>query len=134
MVFAVGIFAWSIYQEVKPKTEVGVMEYRMISGVQDDIFKVILLETDDKFNVHDTEFLDVIQDNDAEVISRPEQLRMMQKYDNLQYRVNFFQYPKEEQHQYRTSRDVFNQMKFNNIIKFEIDRKVRDSIVAIIEM
>jgi len=134
LIIAAFIVAWSVYQESRAKVEVGELEYRMVSGILGGTFEVIMLETEKQFNLNDSAFISVFQINDAEIISRAEQLSLLQKYNNLQYRVNMYQNVKEEQAQFRVSREIFNQLKFNTNIKFEVDRKVQDSIVTIIEM
>ena len=128
------IIGWTIYQEYKSHQEVGQIEYRIVSGYLNNSFEVIMLETAKQYTVIDTEFKDIFQNNDAEIITRPEQLKLLQKYKEVQYRVNINQHVKGENAQYRLSREKFNQIKFNTDIKFELDRKVKDSIISIIEM
>ncbi len=128
------IIGWTIYQEYKGHQEVGQIEYRMISGYLNNSFEVIMIETAKQYTVIDPEFKDVFQNNDAEIVTRPEQLQLLQKYKDVQYRVNIKQNEKGENAQYRLSREKFNQIKFNSNIKFEIDRKVKDSIISIVEM
>ena len=82
----------------------------------------------------DSDFKDVFMYNDAEVVSRPEQLNLLQTYKDLQYRVSMHTYPRDEKAEFRLSRDNFNRMRFKTNIKFEIDRKVRDSITTLVEM
>ena len=134
LVLAAIIVGWTIYQEYKPHHEIGKLEYRMVTGDLNNSFEVIMLETSKQYTVLDTEVKDIFENNDAEIISRPEQLRLLQKYKNIQYRVNINQHVKGENAQFRLSREKFNQIKFESEIKFEIDRKVKDSIISIVEM
>jgi len=106
----------------------------MVSGYLDNSFEVIMLETEKQYTVIDSEFKEIFENNDAEVISRQEQLTLLQKYGDLQYRVNIHLHVKNEKAHYRLSRENFNRMRFNTNLKFEVDRKVKDSITAIVEI
>ena len=128
------LVAWSIYQELRADLEVGQLEYRMVTGNLDNSFEVIMLETEKQYTIIDSDFKEIFENNDAEVISRKEQISLLQKYNYLQYRVNIHLHVKNEKAQYRVNRETFNQMKFKSNIKFEIDRKVKDSIKAIIDI
>ena len=128
------IVGWTIYQEYKPHEELAQLEYRLITGYVNNSLEVIMIETAKQYTVLDADFKDIFQNNDAEIISRAEQLKLLQKYRNIQYRVNFNQVVKEENAQFRLSRERFNQVKFDTNIKFEIDRKVKDSIISIVGM
>ncbi len=134
LVIAAVIFAWTIYQEFRPHYDVGEMEYRLITGQKSGSFEVIMLETAKQFTVLDAEFKDIFENNDAEVITRQEQLKLLQKYMDLQYRVNIHVHVKEEKAQFRLSRENFNKIQFNTKLKYELDRKVKDSIIALVEM
>ncbi len=134
LAFAALIFAWTIYQEYRPHYEVGQMEYRLVTGIQGNSFEIIMLETAKQYTVLDAEFKEIFEHNDAEVISRPEQLKLLQKYKDLQYRVSINNLAKERKAQFRLSREHFNMMRFNTTIQFEIDRKVKDSIISIVDM
>ena len=134
LIIAAGILIWSFYQELRPHNEVGQMEYRMVTGVKDNALEIIMVETEKQFTVIDSDFKEIFEYNDAEVVSRPEQLNLLQTYKDLQYRVSMHQYPRNEKAEFRLSRDNFNKMRFNTNIKYEIDRKVRDSITSIVEM
>jgi hypothetical protein len=134
LIIAAVIVAYSVYNESRGQVEVGKMEYKLVCGTLEESFKVIMLETEPQFMVHDSDFTSFFEPNDAEVVSRAEQLKMLQKYDKLEYRVNICLCAKDEQAQYRLSRELFNQIIFETNIKFKTDRKVRDSIITIIEM
>jgi len=134
LVFAAVIFGYTIYQELKPHYEVGQMEYRLVTGTLDGVQEVIMIETSRRITVLFTEFSEIFENNDAELVSRAEQLEMMQKTDDLQYRVSVNLPVKGEKAEFRLSRENFNLLKFNREIKFEVDRKVRDSISSIVAM
>lgn len=132
LLLAAGVVIWSVYQEFKPHQEVGQMEYRLLTGINDNTFEVIMLETSKQFTVFDTSLKEIFEYNDAEVISRPEQLQLLQTYNDLQYRVSLHNIVSEEKAEYRLSRENFNNLRFNSNIRFEIDRKVKDSITSIV--
>ena len=59
----------------------------MVTGEQNGNFQVIMFETSDRFFVLDSAFKQVFEENDAEVVSRPEHVQLLAKYKNLQYRA-----------------------------------------------
>lgn len=134
LVFAAVIFGYTIYQELKPHYEVGQMEYRLVTGSLDGLLQVIMIETSSQITVLFPDFKEIFENNDAELVSRSEQLEMLQNTNDLQYRVSFNLPVKGEKAEFRLSRENFNLMKFNREIKFEVDRKVRDSISSIVAM
>jgi len=134
LVFAVVIFAYTIYQEFKPHYEVGKMEYRLVTGTQEGSFEIIMIETEEQYTVLNSTFKEIFENNDAEIISRPEQLELLQSYDNLQYRVSINKEVQGGKAQFLLSRENFNMIRFGTKLKFEVDRKVRDSITSIVEM
>ncbi len=132
LIIAVVLVAWSVWQDRKANTKLGELEYKMVTGVKDGSFQVIMLETSDRFFVLDSTFRSIFDNNDAEAITRPEQLQLLSAYKDLQYRVGFHQFVTEKQAQFRVNRDIFNQLEFNKNIKFEINKKVLDSLNQIL--
>ena len=128
-----GIFAWSWWQESRPRVESGKLEFRMITGEKDGVTQVILIETADRFTVLDSLYRDIFGDDSQEIVSRPEQLRLMESYTHLQYRVGMKQSLDDEHYVYRLSRELFNQVLFGPELKFEVAKKQKDTVVKLVE-
>ena len=128
---AAAILLWTWYQEQKPDVQSGVLEYKMVSGEKDGVFQVIMLETQDRITVLDAAYREIFENNDAEVVTRPEQLQMLENYNNLEYRLGFNQRSNNTKKQYRTSRELFNSIPFGPEIKYEIAGKKPDSLAAL---
>jgi len=131
-ILALAFLAWTFYQNRKPHTEAGRLEYRMVTGEKDGSFQVIMLETADRFTVLDSLYRDIFTDNGEEVVTRPEQLQLLEHYKNIQYRAGVNVTEKNRKVMYRTSRELFNQLKFNEPLQVEVNRKVTDSLNRII--
>ncbi|MBT3242286.1 MAG: hypothetical protein HN352_03985 [Bacteroidetes bacterium] len=128
LTLAVIFVIWSVYQERIAKTQLGVVEFKMVTGEKNGSFQVIMLETSDRFFVLDSAFRKTFETNDAEVVSRPEQLQLLSAYSDLQYRVGFHQIANGQRTQFRINRDHFNLLEFNKEIEFTIHRKITDSL------
>lgn len=133
LIFAALIVLWSFYRDYKSNTDVGLMEYRMITGHLNNSLEVIMIETKKQITILDQELREIFQNNDAELITRAEHLKLIKKYDDVQYLVNIHRVVKNENGQYKVSREQFNQFSFKTNTKFQIDNKVRDSISNIVQ-
>jgi hypothetical protein len=131
MIVAVVIIAWSIYQEKKPVKAAANLEFRMVTGQKDGNFQVIMFETPDRYFVLDEAFKEVFEQNDAEIISRQEQVKLLSAYKKLQYRAGLSTGEQETKTQVRMSRELFNSLRFNTVFTTEIHSKVRDSLLSI---
>lgn len=129
LIIAALIVGWTVYQEFRPNSEVGTMEYRLVTGNQDGEIEIIMIETSKHITVLNSSLKEIFENNDAEIISRPEQLELLQQYRNLQYRVSLNKDVKNENIQLRLSREDFNKILFDSKIVFRTDRKVQDSII-----
>jgi hypothetical protein len=132
LVVIVAIFLWNYYQGRKPLLQTGILEYRMVAGNRDGQFQVIMLETADRYVILDSAFRQVLVTEDGELISRPKQLKLLESYGNIEYRVCFDEQSTGLQPGYRTSRELFNSLTFGKPVKYEVNRKVRDSVMAIV--
>ncbi|MCD6346029.1 MAG: hypothetical protein J7L96_01280, partial [Bacteroidales bacterium] len=83
LIVAVVIIGWTFWQDRKSNTQLGELEYKMVTGVKNGSFQVIMLETADRFFVLDSTFRSIFDNNDAEEVSRPEQLQLLSAYSDL---------------------------------------------------
>ena len=123
-----GILIWTFYQNSRPQREAGELEFRMITGVENGLFQIIMIETIDRFTIPDSSFRHLFTENTAEIVSRQEHMQLMDKYDDLQFRAGFHLRGSMQKAVYRLSREQFNALSFVKVIDLEIDRRVRDSI------
>lgn len=133
LVFVLAFFIWNYFQGQKPLIKTGTLEYRMVTGTKDGHFQVILLETSDRFVILDSAYRDILISEDGELVSRPKQLRLLEKYQNIEYRVGFNEQSSGLKPGYRITRELFNELKFGEPMKYEVNKKQRDSLVEIIK-
>jgi len=131
LIIAVLFVIWSVYQEKKPQKAAGELEFRLITGIQNGTFQIIMLETADRFFVLDSAFKQSFDNNDAEIVTRPEQLQLLSSYQDLQYRAGFTLGENNLKKELRLSREIFNQLPFNKTISLEIHSKIQDSLINI---
>lgn len=131
LVFGVGLILWSLYQERKPQKELCSLEYRMVTGLKDGNFQVILMETADRFFVLDSAFRETFEVNDAEIISRQEQVKLMAAYQDLQFRASLANDQSGLTRQVRLTREEFNRLSFSQLFEAEISKQVPDSLISI---
>ena len=131
MIIALIIIAWSVYQEKKPVKSAANLEFRMVTGQKDGNFQVIMFETPDRYFVLDSAFRQTFEQNDAEIVSRQEQVKLLSAYQDLQYRAGLSIGKKNTKAQVRMSRDLFNALRFSTQFSAKIDSKVQDSLLSI---
>ncbi|MEA1875292.1 MAG: hypothetical protein U9N86_00365 [Bacteroidota bacterium] len=131
LIIATVFVVWSVYQEKKPEKTAGTLEFRLITGIQNGNFQIIMLETADRFFVLDSAFKHSFEDNDAEIVTRPEQLQLLSSYKDLQYRAGFSLGENNLKKEVRLSRELFNQLPFNKTMSIEIHSKIQDSLINI---
>ena len=132
IIAVLGVFLWTYFQEKKPRIETGNLEFRLVSGLQDGTFQVILIETPDRYVILDSTYRDVLNLEDEEMISRPEQLKLLEKYQNIEYRVGFNEGSTATKPSYRVTREVFNTVAFGNPIRYEVSKQTKDALVRLV--
>jgi hypothetical protein len=130
-IFIIGFFIWNYMQGQKPHIETGTLEYRMVAGTRDGHFQVILLETADRYVILDSAFREALVAEDGELISRPKQLKLLEKYQNIEYRIGTSEESRGFKPGYRVTRELFNQFKFGVPIKYEVNKKQHDTLVGL---
>lgn len=131
-ILVLGLFLWNYFQGRKDQIHTGTVEYRMVAGTKDGNFQVILLETADRYVILDSAYREVLVSEDGELISRPKQLRLLEKYQNIEYRVGFSEVSSGLKPTYRLAREIFNELHFGALIKYKINKKQKDSLLAIV--
>jgi hypothetical protein len=128
------VFAWSYFQEKKPKMETGTLEYRMVTGYKSGILQLIMMEVEDSYIIPDTAFRKDFEGSQEELVSRPLQLKMMETFENIEYRVGFNEETGEKaKPTYRVTREMFNSVKFGKAQKYEVNKKQKDAIVRLVD-
>lgn len=131
-VAVLGVFLWTYFQEKKPRIETGNLEFRMVSGMQEGIYQVILIETPDRYVILDSTYREALNLEDEEMISRPEQLKLLEKYQNIEYRIGFNEVSTGTKPSYRVTREVFNSVDFGDPIPYEVSKKTKDALVKLV--
>jgi hypothetical protein len=126
------LFLYNYIQGQKPLIHTGVLEYRMVAGTKDGQFQIILIETSDRYVILDSAYREVLISEDGELISRTKQLALMGKYQNIEYRVGFNEEAQGMKPVYRTSREIFNGLQFEQMMTYEISDKQLDSLIEIV--
>lgn len=103
----------------------------MVTGFKDGQFHVILLETADRYVILDSAYREILTTEDGELVSRPKQIRLLEDYQNIEYRVGFNEESTGLKPGYRATRELFNQLKFMQPMKYEVNKKQRDSLVGL---
>ncbi len=132
IIAVLGVFVWTYFQEKKPRIETGSLEFRMVTGLQDGTFQVILIETPDRYVILDSTYRDALNLDDEEMISRPEQLKLLEKYQNIEYRIGFNEESTATKPSYRVTREVFNTADFGNPIRYEVSKQTKDALVRLV--
>jgi hypothetical protein len=128
LVVIVALLVWNYFQEKKPMVKTGKLEFRMVTGVRDNQLQVILIETSDRYVILDSAYRQVLVSEDGELISRAKQLRMLEKYQDIGYRAGFAEQPSGLKPCYRVTRELFNSLKFGEPLKYEVNKKQKDSL------
>ena len=133
LVIVLGLFLWNYLQIQKPLIQTGKLEYRMVTGTKEGHFQVILLETSDRYVILDSAYREVLVSEDGELVSRAKQLRLLEKYQNIEYRIGFNEESTGLKPGYRVTRELFNELKFGEVMKYEVNKKQRDSLVGLVK-
>jgi hypothetical protein len=129
LIAVIAIFAWSYLQ---PRIETGNLEYRMVTGYRNGTLQLIMMEVSDSYIIPDTTYRKDFDGSQEELVSRPLQLKMMENFENIEYRVGFSVGSKNlTKPSYRVTREIFNAVKFDKSQKYEIDKKLKDVIVRL---
>jgi hypothetical protein len=130
LIIVFGFFLWNYFESKKPLIQTGSLEYRMVGGTKDGHFQVILLENADRYVILDSAFRETLVAEDGELISRPKQLQLLTKYENIEYRAGFNEGSTGNKPAYRVTRELFNGFKFGAPLKYEVSKKQHDSLVG----
>jgi hypothetical protein len=132
LIMLLGVFLWNYFQERKPLIQAGKLEYRMVAGTRDSSFQVILLETADRYVILDSAYREILTTEDGELMSRAKQLRLLEQYQNIEYRVGFNEETSGLKPGYRVTRELFNSFRFGESVRYEVNKKQRDALLQLI--
>ncbi len=133
LVAVLGVFLWSYFQEKKPRIETGTLEYRMVTGVNKGNFQLIVMEIPESFIIPDSAYRTDFDNSQAELVSRPLQVKMMETFQNIEYKIGINEMSSLTKPTYRVTREVFNSVRFGVPIKYEVDKKQKDAIIKLVE-
>jgi len=133
LVAVLGVFLWTYFQEKKPRVETGTLEYRMVTGVNKGNFQLIVMEIPESFIIPDSAYRKVFDNSQAELVSRPLQVKMMETFQNIEYKIGINEESSRTKPTYRVTREVFNSVRFGVPLKYEIDKKQKDGIIKLVE-
>ncbi|MFO7615917.1 MAG: hypothetical protein R6V75_01555 [Bacteroidales bacterium] len=129
----IGLLVYNWYDRQKPLVREGVLEYRMITGAKDGQTQVILLETADRYFILDSAFREILLPEGEELVTRSDQLHLLEFYDGIEYRAGFSEGSGTVKAAYRATREVFNLLGFGETVKYEVDRKVPDGLKQLVD-
>jgi hypothetical protein len=129
----IGLLVYNWYDRQKPLIREGVLEYRLITGTKDGQLQVILLETADRYFILDSTFRETLSPEGEELVTRPDQLHLLEYFDGIEYRAGFSEGSGLVKATYRTTREVFNGLVFGRTIKYQVDRKVPDGLQQLVD-
>jgi hypothetical protein len=67
------------------------------------------------------------------LVSRPLQVKMMETFQNIEYKIGLNEETSSTKPTYRVTREVFNSVRFGVPLKYEIDKKQKDGIIKLVE-
>ena len=128
---ALFVVIFSLIEKSRPVTRTGTLEFRMVAGEVQGQFQIILLETADRYIILDSAFREILTAEDGELISRPKQLRLLEKYNEIEYRAGFSEPREGLKPVYQTSRELFNEFVFGKPFTYKISKERTDSLTGI---
>lgn len=132
LIAVLAVFAWTWFQESKPIIKEGRLEFRMLAGTVSGQFRVIMLETPDRYIILDSAFREVLKPAEGEMITRPIQLQLLEKYGDLEFRAGFSESSYGLKPTYRVTREIFNAVTFSKSNKYEVNKKQRDALMRLL--
>jgi len=133
LAIVIGLLVYNWYDRQKPLIREGMLEYRIITGTKDGQLQVILLETADRYFILDSTFRETLSPEGEELVTRPDQLHLLEYFDGIEYRAGFSEGSGLVKATYRTTREVFNGLAFGRTIKYQVDRKVSDGLQQLVD-
>ncbi|MBN1948855.1 MAG: hypothetical protein JW784_03855 [Candidatus Cloacimonetes bacterium] len=114
-----------VRQNSQPRQISGMVEYKMITGMRDELLQVIMLQTPSEFIHKDPVFDTLISTRSLpDIISDS----LFSNFEDIKYRVSIFNNTRNETSMYFLNREMFEMIDIGNIYQFEIDPKHRDTI------
>ena len=121
------------YATQKKDVQAGRIQYKMVTGLENGLFQVILLNTRDKLSsIHKYCELDGAgQSVNLEVDDRLHQ-RIARGFSDVEYRICIRLSAPEETILYRVSREDFNQLQCGETVRYQFDSSLPDVIEKVL--
>ena len=117
-----------------PIIEKGIVEYKLVTGKNDNKLHIVLLNTGGEIVSVDKDYENFISAEDRNlVIDKSLEAEIKAHYSDIKYRVSIRKSEKDEIATYLVSRDVFNKLNVGATVNFEIEGSQRDAIKRLID-
>ncbi len=117
-----------------PIIEKGIVEYKLVTGKNDNKLHIVLLNTGGEIVSVDKDYENFISAEDRNlVIDKSLEAEIKARYSDIKYRVSIRKSEKDEIATYLVSRDVFNKLNVGATVNFEIEGSQRDAIKRLID-
>jgi len=136
IVLAISLIAVVVILSISysPTVEAGTVEYKLITGTNDNKLHIVLLNTDREIINIDKKYEKFITgENRNLVIDKSLEDEIKARYSDIKYRVSIRKSKKGEIATYLVSRDIFNKLNVGATVNFEIEGSQRDAIKRLID-
>ncbi|UCG91073.1 MAG: hypothetical protein JSV97_08260 [candidate division WOR-3 bacterium] len=116
-----------------PITEVGTIEYKLITGTSDNELHIIMHNTGREIFSIDNEYKNFISVKGGNlVVDKALEDEIKSAYSNITYRISICLSSNNETVTLTASKDIFNNLKVGSTAKFEINRSKRNTIERLV--
>lgn len=114
-------------------TEAGTIEYKLITGTNNNKVHIIMLNTGGGSVSIDKNYENFISAKDRNLVAdKALEDAMKSAYSDITYRISIRLCSNNETVTFIASRDIFNKLKVGSIVRFEINRSKRDTIERLV--
>ena len=116
-----------------PRVETGIVEYKLVTGKNDQTLHVLLINMDKKNIIIAEKVKDIAGDGSEETsINRTQEREMYKYYTDIQYKVSLKLQRSNAIKSFVVPRDVYNAAATNSVVKFEIERPFSNKVTRIV--
>ena len=115
-----------------PRAETGIVEYKLVTGRNDQTLHVLLINIDEKNIIIAEKAKDIVGDGSEETsINRSQEREMYKYYRDIQYKVSL-KLPNNAIKSFIVPREVYNAAVTNSTVSFEIERPYSNKVTRIV--
>lgn len=122
IVVCLGLVATLVILGYAPRVETGIVEYKLVTGMNDQQLHVLWLDSGGRAITIAENLRGGITHDDDLKVSQTFENRIKQNFSDIQYRASVRLCGTGRVHSFNISREVFNVIETNSVIKFEIER------------